>query len=308
MNKRVTFGWVTQPALFDTPKGRDPLSAELAHDIIRANDEHVEIARQGGFDTIWVEDHMNWGEKVHLECFTNLSWLAGRHPGMRFGTMVCGQAFRNPSLLAKMAANLHLLTCGNFILGLGAGNNPGEHCEYGYTFLPPGERVAQLEEAVKVVRALWSSSPAHYEGRYYSVHRAFCLPLTPSIPVMIGGMGEKKLLKLVAEQADWWCADIAPVDVIARKVDVLRAHCAQVGRDPSEITHAQDIWVSVEADSASAVRWDNLHIVAGNPQEVACELKQYMDLGASHFQVRFMDYPCTAGICRFIDQVIPRLA
>ncbi len=307
MNNKVTFGWVTQPALFDTPAGKDPRDPQVALDLIAANEKHVEIAKQGGFDTIWVEDHMNWGDKSHLECFTNLAWLAGRHPDLHYGTMVCGQAFRNPALLAKMAANLHLLTGGKFILGIGAGNNPGEHYEYGYTFLPPAERVAQTEEAIKVIRALWTGSPSTFEGRYYSVHGAFSSPLPTHIPLMIGGMGEQKLLALVARYADWWCADIAPVDVVRRKVEVLKEHCSKVGRDPSEIIHSQDVWVSVEDDSSRAIRWDNLHIVAGNPDEVASELSQYIELGVRHFQIRFMDYPHTSGIERFIKRVIPQL-
>jgi alkanesulfonate monooxygenase SsuD/methylene tetrahydromethanopterin reductase-like flavin-dependent oxidoreductase (luciferase family) len=307
LSDKVTFGWITQPALFDTPPGKDPRDPEIARDLIEANEKHIAVARQGGFDTIWVEDHMNWGDKSHLECFTNLAWLAGRHPDMSYGTMVCGQAFRNPSLLAKMASNLHLLTGGKFILGLGAGNNPGEHYEYGYTFLPPAERIAQTEEAIRVIRALWTDSPASFEGRHYSIHNAFSSPLPSSIPLMIGGMGEKKLLKLVAQYADWWCADIAHVDVVRHKVEVLKEHCRQVDRDPSEIVHAQDVWISVEDDSSRAVRWDNVHIVAGNPEEVAAELRQYIDLGARHLQIRFMDYPHTAGMERFIERVMPRL-
>src|SRR5437773_6261763 len=89
----VSFAWIMQPALFDIPEGVDSRDIRLARDMIAANEEHVELARSGGFDTIWVEDHMGWGEKAHLECFTNMAWLAGRHPGLRYGTMVCGQRF-----------------------------------------------------------------------------------------------------------------------------------------------------------------------------------------------------------------------
>jgi alkanesulfonate monooxygenase SsuD/methylene tetrahydromethanopterin reductase-like flavin-dependent oxidoreductase (luciferase family) len=298
-----------QPALFDTPGGMDSRDISLARKMIAANEQHTGLAGSAGFDAIWVEDHMGWAEKAHLECFTNMAWLAGRHPGLRYGTMVCGQGFRNPAYLAKLAVNMHLLTGGNFILGLGAGNNGAEHEAFGYPFPPAGERVARTEEAVKVLRALWSESPATFHGDYYSVDQAFSSPLPDSpIPLMIGGGGEKKTLRLVAQYADWWCADVWPVEVFSHKVGVLARHCESLGRDPSEIVNAQVTWVSLEEDSSRAVRWDNLHIVAGTPDEVTRELEAFRDAGVQHFQLRFMDYPSTAGMERFINKVMPRLA
>lgn len=307
---KVSFGWIMQPALFHTPEGLDSRDIRLARDMIAANERHIEIARSAGIDTIWVEDHMmGWGEKAHLECFTNMAWLAGRHAGLRYGTMVCGQAFRNPAYLAKMSANMYLLTEGRFILGIGAGNNAAEHYAYGYPFLSPGERLAQTEEAVKIIRALWRDSPATFHGQHYSIEQAYSSPLPDGpIPIMIGGMGEKKLLRLVAEHADWWCADIAPVEVVRHKAQVLQAHCHAVGRDGTEITHAQVVWVSIEEDSARAERWGHLHIVAGDADEVTRELEAFRDVGVNHFQVRFLDYPSAAGIERFVSRVMPRLA
>src|SRR5205823_7991584 len=93
----LSLGWIMQPALFETPAGADPREARIARELIDANERHVELARSAGFDTIWVEDHMGWGEKAHLECFTNMAWLAGRHRGLRYGTMVRGQAVRHPA-------------------------------------------------------------------------------------------------------------------------------------------------------------------------------------------------------------------
>ncbi len=155
----VSLGWIMQPALFATPPGVAPWDARLARDMIAANEQHVELARAAGFDTIWVEDHMGWEERAHLECFTNMAWLAGRHPGLRYGTAVCGQAFRNPAYLAKLAVNMFLLTGGRFILGIGAGENGAEHQQFGYPFLPPGERLAQLEEAIRQLRSCYNRPP-----------------------------------------------------------------------------------------------------------------------------------------------------
>jgi alkanesulfonate monooxygenase SsuD/methylene tetrahydromethanopterin reductase-like flavin-dependent oxidoreductase (luciferase family) len=308
-HRSLSMGWVMQPALFDIPEGVDPRDIRLARDMIAANEKHVEIARKAGFDTIWVEDHMGWGEKAHLECFTNMAWLAGRHAGLRYGTMVCGQAFRNPAYLAKLATNMFLLTEGKFILGIGAGNNPGEHNEFGYTFLPPAERLDQTEEAIKIVRALWTESPATFRGEHYFVDRAFCSPMPDvPIPLMVGGGGEKRTLRLVAQYADWWCADVGTVEAFRHKSQVLDGHCYAAGRDPRSVMRAQSTWVSIEEDSSRAVRWPDLHIVAGNPYEVCAELNAFIEAGVGHFMFRFMDYPKTAGIERFIDHVLPRLA
>jgi len=306
--RRLSFGWIAQPALFHNPPGQDAGDIRIARALIAANEQHIEQVRAAGFDTIWVEDHLGWNEKAHLECFTNMAWLAGRHPGLRYGTMVCGQAFRNPALLAKMATNMFLLTEGQFILGLGAGNNGGEHREYGYPFPAAGERLDQTEEAVRIIRALWTASPATFQGQHYAIDHAHSAPLPDRpIPLMIGGGGEKRTLRLVAQYADWWCADVEPVETFARKAAVLREHCAAVGRDPADIVQAQVVWLSIEEDSARAERWDHLHIVAGNPDEVTRELAAFRDAGVEHFQIRFMDYPERAGLERFVTRVLPRL-
>lgn len=303
-----SWGWIMQPAHFETPEGVDPRAYALAQQLVDANEQHLALAQAAGADTVWVEDHMGWGDKAHLECFTNMAWLAGRHPGLRYGTMVCGQAFRNPAYLAKLAVNMQLLTGGRFILGLGAGNNPAEHHAFGYPFPPAAERLARTEEAIQVLKTLWGNSPATFRGRYFTVDQAFSSPLPePAIPLMLGGGGEKRTLRLVAEYADWWCADVWSTAVFVHKARVLGEHCAAVGRDPASIRHAQITWISVEDDPSRVVRWPDLHIVAGTPDEVTRELKRFVEAGVQHFQVRFMDYPSPAGLERFIARVLPRL-
>jgi alkanesulfonate monooxygenase SsuD/methylene tetrahydromethanopterin reductase-like flavin-dependent oxidoreductase (luciferase family) len=286
----------------------DPWDPRLAHDLVAANERHVQAAQSAGFDTIWVEDHMDWGDRAHLECFTNLAWLAGRHPGLRYGTMVCGQAFRNPAYLAKLAVNMHVLTGARFILGIGAGNNEAEHRAYGYPFPPARERLRQTEEAIRIIRALWTECPATFRGESYAVEQAFSSPLPDrAIPLMVGGGGEKRTLRLVAEHADWWCADVGPVSVFRHKARVLAEHCAAVGRPPDAIQRAQVAWVSIEDDPERVVRWDKLHIVAGTPDEVTRELEEFRAAGVAHFPIRFLDYPDPAGLERFVTKVMPRL-
>ncbi len=309
MNARArSWGWIAQPAFFAVAEGSDPRDVDFARQLIAANERHVALAQSAGCDTIWVEDHMGWGEKAHLECFTTLTWLAGRHPGLRYGTMVCGQAFRNPAYLAKLAVNMYLLTEAKFVLGVGAGNNAAEHQAFGYPFPGARERLAQTEEAIQILQALWTDSPASFHGQHYAIDNAYCSPLPAQrIPLMIGGGGERRTLRLVAQYADWWCADVQPLEMFVRKANVLAEHCAAIGRDSAEIVRAQVVWVSVESDSANAIRRPDLHIVAGTPDEVTRELQAFRDAGVEHFQMRFMDYPRTAGFERFVERVLPRL-
>jgi alkanesulfonate monooxygenase SsuD/methylene tetrahydromethanopterin reductase-like flavin-dependent oxidoreductase (luciferase family) len=303
-----SLGWIVQPALFDTPRGLDPGSWELAEAILQADEGHVPIALEAGFDTIWVEDHMGWGDKSHLECLTTLAWLAGRHPGPRWGTMVCGQAFRNPAYLAKVAVNLQLLTKGRFILGLGAGNNGGEHEAFGFPFSPAGHRVDEMEEAIRILRALWLGGPQTVRGRTYGIHDAVVAPAPePAIPLMVGGGGERRTLKVVADLADWWCADVGTVEVFSNKSAVLDRHCKALGRDPSTVLRTQVAWISFEERRADGRPWPDVHIVAGSASDVAAELLQFRRAGADHCQVRFMDFPSTAGLQRFASEVMPRL-
>ncbi len=304
----LSFGWILQPEPLRLPAGRGPGDSQLARTLITTNEQYVALARSAGFDTIWVEDHFGWTDTPRLECLTTLAWLAGRHPGLRYGTMVCGQAFRNPALLAKMAANLFLLTEGRFILGIGAGNNPAEHQQYGYRWLPAGPRLAQLAEAIQILRALWAESPATVHGQYYFIDHASASPRPDApMPLMIGGGGEKQTLRLVAQYADWWCNDVASVEVFAHKARVLREHCRAVGRDPAHLVLAQDVWISIADDAARAERWDPLHIVAGTPDAVTRELAQFRAAGAQHFQIRFLDYPSTRGLEQFATTIMPRL-
>ena len=148
-SKALSFGWIMQPALFSTPGGMDSRDIRLARDMIAANEQQSK--RQGkagsipfGWKTICA------GEKAHLECFTNMAWLAGRHADLQYGTMVCGQGFRNARRSSRKWRRI--CTCSPRVsssLGVGAGNNAAEHYEYGFNFASNAERLAQTEEAIE---------------------------------------------------------------------------------------------------------------------------------------------------------------
>ena len=303
-----SLGWMVQPSLFALPPDVEPGSWDLANTILATDERHVELVLRAGFDTLWVEDHMGWGDRSHLECVTTLAWLAGRHPGPRFGTMVFGQAFRNPAYLAKLSVNLQLLTGERFILGIGAGNNGGEHAEFGFSFPPPGERLDQTEEAILIIRALLRGGRQTFDGRHYRIRDAVVAP-TPGtpIPLMIGGGGERRTLRLVAQYADWWCADIGDVSTFSHKSAVLAGHCRDVGRDPASVVRSQVTWIGFVDGGERPSFWPNVPIVAGTEDEITRELLVFRAAGVDHFQIRFMDFPSADGAERFIDRILPRL-
>jgi alkanesulfonate monooxygenase SsuD/methylene tetrahydromethanopterin reductase-like flavin-dependent oxidoreductase (luciferase family) len=265
------------------------------------------IERLGpGFTTIWLEDHLQWGEVGALECLTTLSYLAALFPQYRVGTLVLGQSYRNPALLAKMAANLQLLTRGRFILGLGAGWKEDEYRSYGYAFPSVKTRLEELEEAALILKSMWTSRPATFEGKHYQVHEAYCEPQPdPAIPLLIGGGGEKKTLAIAARHADWWNFNSCPVETYTRKVDILKEHCARIGRNPAEIKLTYLSTASVSEKPAEVERSSEKHFVAGNSAEVIREIEQLQAVGVTHCMFRFLD---PASLERFVQTVLPHFA
>lgn len=297
-----------QPALFRTPEGTRADSWQLARSILSADEEQARYAASAGFDTVWVEDHMDWVDKAHLECLTTLAFLAARVPGPRYGTMVCGLAFRHPSYLAKASVNLDVLTNQRFILGIGAGNNADEHRAFGFPFPDAGQRIDAMAEAINVMRALWSGEPTNFSGNVWKIDGGRLAPSPePAIPIMVGGGGEQKTLRVVAELADWWCADIGTVETFRHKSEVLDRHCDAVGRDPDEIIRSQVVWVSLGRDDKVVDQLSGLHLVRGTPDDVTREFEKFRAVGVEHFQVRFLDFPNRQGIESFAEEVMPRL-
>jgi alkanesulfonate monooxygenase SsuD/methylene tetrahydromethanopterin reductase-like flavin-dependent oxidoreductase (luciferase family) len=306
-DSEITFGFVIQPVPrgFSENEMADPTRATNA--LMAANERFIE-ASQPHFDTVWAEDHFQWDKRPVLEAITTLTYLVGRHPGMRFGHIVLGQSYRNPALTAKMAAILQALSQGKFILGIGAGWKEDEYQAYGYPYPPASVRVDQLEEAVQIIRAMWTQSPASFEGKYYRIENAECQPEpNPPIPLLIGGAGEQKTLRVVARYADWWNHNFCTAEEYAHKQRVLTDHCREIGRDPAEIVHTYYAAVSLVNDPAKAEKRD-FHVVAGTPDMVTRELSQFVNLGVKHFQLRFLDFPQMNGLGTFAEKVLPRLA
>jgi F420-dependent oxidoreductase-like protein len=200
-------------------------------------------AEANGFDSIWVMDHLYQIEMVGpkddpmLEAYTLLAALAGRTKTASLGTMVTGVTYRNPALLAKIVTTLDVVSAGRAILGIGAAWNDDEHAGYGYGFPSAGERLDRLEEALQIIRAMFTEPAPSFEGRHYRIRNVLNnpKPIRGTIPVLIGGGGEKRTLRLVAQYGDA-CNLFGDPDGVRHKIDVLERHCADVGRDPAEIT------------------------------------------------------------------------
>ena len=201
-------------------------------------------AEETGYDSVWVMDHfyqlppMGGPSQPMLDAYTLLGALAMRTSQVRLGTMVTGVTYRNPAHLAKIVTSLDVISGGRAILGIGAAWYDVEHEGLGFDFPPASERLDRLEEALVICRAMFSDEAPTFDGRYYRIHQAKNVPppVQPGGPtILVGGGGEKRTLHLVARYADM-CNIFGDAAEVAHKVDVLRAHCASVGRDPSEVT------------------------------------------------------------------------
>jgi alkanesulfonate monooxygenase SsuD/methylene tetrahydromethanopterin reductase-like flavin-dependent oxidoreductase (luciferase family) len=303
----VTFGWVVRAVPDDLPEEMKATPTQAARSLLGVDERYIEATRPH-FDTVWMADHFQWDANPLFEAFTTIAYLAGKYPGMRFGHLVLGQSYRNPALTAKMAGMMQLLTGGNFILGIGAGWKEDEYRGYGYDYPSAGVRIAQLEEAVQIIRAMWSDSPASFQGKHYRIENAYCEPRPdPPVPILIGGAGEKKTLRVVAKHADMWNHNFCNAEDYAHKQRVLVDHCRDVGRDPSEIVHTYRGLVSLVEEPTEAEKRDKLYVIGGTPEMVTRELEEFIKIGVRHFQLSFLDFPRTGGLETFIEKVLPRL-
>jgi alkanesulfonate monooxygenase SsuD/methylene tetrahydromethanopterin reductase-like flavin-dependent oxidoreductase (luciferase family) len=274
----LDFGWVVQPIPWP-----DMLPADL-HEYTRASIR----ALSPHFSTIWVEDHLQWGGYPTLEAFATIAYLAAEFPQYRIGSIVFGQGYRNPALLAKMAATLQYLSGGRFILGLGAGWKEDEHRAYGYPFPPGRVRVAQLAEAIQLMRAMWTQSPATFTGKHYTVEHAYCEPRPdPMIPIHVGGGGEKETLSVVARYADAWNFNLSGLEEFQHKLGVLKQHCQAVGRTFHEIALTYYTMVDLSSHAPRVVpRKDFLYLLGPTPANAIAQLRPFVELGVSHILLR----------------------
>ena len=230
-----------------------------------------------GFDSLWVMDHffqlppLGGPDQPMLESYTLLGALAARTNRVQLGTLVTGVTYRNPGILAKIVTTLDVISKGRAVLGIGGAWYDVEHQALGVPFPSDRVRLDMLEEAVQICRAMFRDDGVSFDGTHFHLDHARNLPrpVRPGgPPIMIGGGGEKRTLRLVAQYANR-CNVTGDVETLTHKIEVLHAHCADVGRDPSEIevTWMTPLILTMSEENTAEVR--EMLAAAGDPEEIA---------------------------------------
>jgi F420-dependent oxidoreductase-like protein len=286
---------------FTWPGGPEAIGPTLARVVRQADDV--------GFDSIWVMDHffqirgVGRPEEPMLEGMTTLGFMAAHSRRARLGLMVGGVHYRYPGLWVKATTTLDVLSGGRAWLGIGAAWNEDESRSLAFPFPPLGERFEMLEETLRIAHEMWSGergTEALFAGRHYQARRLLNSPQSlsrPRVPIMVGGGGERKTLRLVAQYADACNVFGSPV-AIARKYAILDAHCAAVGRDPAEIERStlQNVRLSVDGGRGGE-----------SPAEVVDRFGELSDAGAEHVIFELKDVHEPRHLERIGRDVLPAL-
>jgi len=266
----------------------------------------VSKAENSGFDSFWVMDHFHQiqfvgkPEDPMLEGWTVLSMLAGITTKIKLGTLVTGIIYRYPSVLAKIASTLDVLSKGRLFMGLGAAWNEQESLAYGINFPSNQERLLRLEETIQIIRKMWTEEPcASFNGKYFQIINAYCNPKPiqkPSPPILVGGSGERKTLKIVAKYADA-CNLFGSTDSIKKKLDILKEHCKNVGRDFDSILKTK--LGTIVLDDNREVAKDRVEetfrgvpeeqikefVIYGTPEDISRQIERLEQVGIQYFIV-----------------------
>lgn len=264
--------------------------------------EILELARTAeaqGWDGIWLPDHFmlpedgygrDWGDvdpelvPVH-EAWSLMAGLAATVPRVTIGVLVSAAGFRHPAVVAKMAATIDHISGGRTILGIGAGWQENEHRRYGLDLLDPGPRSDRLEEAAAVLSSLLGPAErSTFRGRHFTLDDAPLAPkpLQQPYPILVGGRGERRTLRTAARYASHWNAWGGP-EAIRAKLDVLAAHCAEVGRNPAEIAVSANSGFAIHTDPTSAAAertaMGERGTLVGTPGEIRAAIEEYRAIG-----------------------------
>ncbi|WP_145014066.1 LLM class F420-dependent oxidoreductase [Mycobacterium marseillense] len=263
----------------------------------------AKAAEQGGATLFTLADHFFQMEELgpaqnpFLEGYTSLGFLAAQTSTIDLALLVTGVTYRHPGVLAKTVTTLDVLSQGRSMLGLGAAWYEREHTALGIPYPPLSARFEMLEETLQICRQMWSDDDGPYEGKHYRLNETICAPQPiRRPPILIGGDGEKKTLRLVAQYADIWNSMSNDVDELAHKVDVLRGHCDAVGRDSGDIR-------KTSGGLATTDPFENI-------DEYLKTAERFAALGVDMINVGPLPgNPDPVGFVRRLgDEVIPRLA
>ena len=277
-----------------------------------------------GFDSIWAVDHFYGIPDATtdiLEGWTEIAALAPLTERVKLGHLVLCVSYRQPAVLAKMAATLDRVSNGRFVLGIGAGWHQQEYHGYGIPFPTIGARLKQLDEALTIVRKLWTEEPVSFFGEHFHIEDAYCRPRplqAPHPPILVGGTGERVLLRIVAEHADVWNNLGWAHRQLEEKSAVLRRHCDAVKRDFAAIEISQQTIAAIARDeraarAATAEIQSELAflsggedlIIAGTPAECIERVERTVRMGATSLVLSFGRNPSIEMLELFAETVIP---
>ncbi|MFV2089654.1 MAG: LLM class F420-dependent oxidoreductase [Pseudomonadales bacterium] len=291
-------------------------NASQNYEDVLAMVQHVE---KTGWDGIWYADHfMPNAPDTSAPCqeaWTTLAALGASVPRIRLGTLVIGNTYRHPAVLAKMAATLDHITGGRVVLGLGSGWQENEHSQYGIPFYTVADRLKRLNEACQVIKSLFTNEKSDFDGEYYQLQDASLepKPIQQPLPLLIGGGGEKVTLKITARYADEWNV-WGTVETLQNKMAVLDAHCESIGRDPKEIKRTAVALLFMSDDEAFLEKMRNSDMqqaaIIGTPDQVKDIVASYEASGVDELIVP--DFTLGSGprkietLDRFITDVAGR--
>ncbi|UCC32850.1 MAG: LLM class F420-dependent oxidoreductase [Candidatus Bathyarchaeota archaeon] len=290
-----------------------------------------------GYDSIWSSDHFFLDNKSEdrncMEAWTLLAALASKTRRIRLGTLVTCNSYRHPAVLAKIAATVDRISNGRLFFGIGAGWKKIEYRAYGIPFPSLKGRMDRLEEAIQIIKLLWTKPKATFKGKYYKIRNAFSAPKPVQEPMpsmMIGGSGEKRTLKMVAKYADYCNLWLSPD--LKHKLEVLKRHCEDVGRDYKEVgkslfafagVFVTDVEEELEDHLTRRSKRNNMPIAklkelfhkdapgswVGYPEEVIERFQYLIDLGFDYFQIAFpgIDEEARSASQRFAKSVMKKL-
>ncbi|HEY3194889.1 MAG TPA: LLM class F420-dependent oxidoreductase [Candidatus Dormibacteraeota bacterium] len=284
------------------------------------------LAERLGFDSAYLFDHMMppSGDRsaACYEAWTTLSALATQVPRLQVGILVTANTYRYPSVLAKMAATLDVISGGRLELGLGAAWFEPDHLGYGIPFPPTPERISRLEEACHVIRMLWTQDVTNFKGRYYELSEAYCEPKPvrkPHPPILLGGGGEKFTLRVVARQADAWNIFQLSPAAFAQKSKLIDTYCHEAGRDPQSIEKSINAVLAIAENPKDAEQVLNRiarrrgedpavakpTMLAGTSPEVIEQVAAYVRAGARHVVLSLQAPYETQQLEQFAADVMP---
>jgi F420-dependent oxidoreductase-like protein len=279
-----------------------------------------------GYDTAWTFDHfmpiLSDPSGPCYEGWISLAALAAETSLVEVGTLVTGNTYRHPAVLAKMGATLDHTCGGRMIMGLGAGWFELEHAAYGIHFGTTAERIRRVDEAAEIIKRLWTEQRVTFEGRYYKLTDAYSEPKPlqrPRPPLMIGGAGEKLMLRVIAKHADQWNT-FGPPELFRHKLGVLGEHCSEIGRDINEIevswagaalvTDSKDEAAELVRGMAEAfqapVEQVEPGLLVGTASEVRDRINRFIEAGVTHFITSANPPFNHDSIRRFAEEIMPQ--